>query len=130
MSRQSHFLAPLLRDRSQDPRLYVADGSRLVATVLESAFDSASRKRGLLGRTHLPDGHALVIAPCSGVHTFKMQFPIDVIYAGRDGRVIKLRPNMPPGRLSAALRAFATIEMAAGAIARAKLEVGDQLVVG
>jgi uncharacterized membrane protein (UPF0127 family) len=96
---------------------------------LESAFDSASRKRGLLGRDGLPPAHALVIAPCSGVHTFRMRFPIDVIYAARDGRVVKLRPDLRPGRISLAVSAFATIEMAAGAIARTGLRVGDRLIV-
>jgi uncharacterized membrane protein (UPF0127 family) len=96
---------------------------------LESAFDSASRKRGLLGRDGLAPAHALIIAPCNGVHTFRMRFPIGVIYARRDGRIVKLRTDLRPGRISLALAAFATIEMAAGTIARTGLRVGDQLVV-
>jgi uncharacterized protein len=72
---------------------------------------------------------ALIIAPCAAVHTFNMQFDIDVIYAARDGRIVKLRERLKPGRMSAALGAFATIEMAGGSIARSSLSVGDRLEI-
>src|SRR5687768_6653133 len=122
MSRQSHFLSPLLRASGQKLGLYSLE-NRLVAADLESAFDSKTRKRGLLGRENMGEQQALIIAPCTGVHTFRMRFPIDVIYAARDGRILKLRPNMIPGRISVALKAFATIEMAIGGIERAGLRV-------
>lgn len=130
MSRQPHFLQPLIR-KTAGPRLalYAAESTRVVASELESAFDSATRRRGLLGRSGLAAGHALIIAPCNGVHTFGMQFPIDVIYAARDGRVVKLTPNLVRNRISLAPRAFATIEMAVGSIAQAGLAVGHQLVL-
>lgn len=56
-----------------------------------------------------------------------MRFAIDVIYAGRDGRIIKIRHAMPPGRISAAFSAFATIEMAAGSAKAADIQAGDVL---
>ena len=96
---------------------------------METAFDSATRTRGLLGRTGLATGTALIIAPCQAVHTFRMQFAIDVIYAGRDGRIIKIRRSMPPGSISICVSAFATIEMAAGEAERAGLTAGDVLDV-
>jgi hypothetical protein len=77
----------------------------------------------------MPVEEALVIAPCQAVHTFRMQFDIDVIYAARDGRVVKLRERLKPGRVSGAWGAFAVIEMAAGAVARHSLEPGIQLEV-
>jgi len=99
------------------------------ASSVELAADSAARRRGLLGRASLADGAALVIAPCSGVHTFGMAFAIDVIYASRDGTVLKIRRAMPPGRLSHAAGAFAAIEMKAGAADEAGLQTGDRLVI-
>ena len=98
-----------------------------VATTVETAFDSATRTRGLLGRPSLAPGHALVIAPCSAIHTFKMQFPIDVIFAAEDGRIVKIRRNMRAGRMTGAIGAFATIEMAAGEAERHGLTAGDYL---
>jgi uncharacterized membrane protein (UPF0127 family) len=58
-----------------------------------------------------------------------MRFPIDVIYARRDGRVVKVRERLRPGRLSGAWGAFAVIELAAGVVARTGVAVGDRLVV-
>lgn len=129
MSRAPHFLSPLLNDPDRRAGLYVAGREEPVATVLEAAFDSATRNRGLLGRASLDPGHVLVIAPTSAIHTFGMRFPIDVIYCARDGRIVKVRPNVKPARISIGLGAFAVLEMAAGAIARHGLHVGTALEV-
>jgi uncharacterized membrane protein (UPF0127 family) len=94
---------------------------------LQLAGDSAQRRRGLLGRGSLGDGEGLVIAPSQGIHTFGMQFPIDVIGVARDGRVLKIRRAVPPRRLVFCLRAFAMVELAAGAAARLDVQPGDML---
>ena len=98
-----------------------------VATKILTAFDSPSRRRGLLGQSGLGDGEVLVIAPCSAVHTFRMQFPVDLIYARRDGVILKLRTAVPPNSMSGAWGAFAVIELTAGTIERTGLAVGDRL---
>jgi uncharacterized membrane protein (UPF0127 family) len=125
---RSHFLQPLLRSASPEAFELVGP-SGPVATTIECAFDAATRKRGLLGRDGLAPGAALVIAPCSAVHTFRMRFPIDVIYAAYDGRVVKVRARMGAGRMSAAWNTFAVIEMSAGSAERAGLRPGDVLRV-
>lgn len=124
-----HFLQPLLR-RSPGPLVARnARNGRILATTLEGAFDSTSRRRGLLGRDGLAPGHALVIAPTSLVHTFRMRFPIDIVFAARDGRVVKIREAVPARRIAGALGAFAVVEMAAGQARVADLRVGDRLVI-
>lgn len=124
-----HFLQPLLKGPSSGWTLHVANPDRTLATAIESAFDSAARKRGLLGRDALAPGTALIIAPSNGIHTFGMRFPIDVIFAGRDGRVVKIRPRMPRGRIAFAWGGFAVIEMAAGEAEKCGLKVGERLTV-
>jgi uncharacterized membrane protein (UPF0127 family) len=59
------------------------------------------------------------------VHTFGMRFSIDVIFAARDGRVMKIARDVSPRRLAVAWGAFAAIEMAAGEAARRDVAVGD-----
>ena len=125
----SHFLSPLLRPSHHPVHLRNLRNGRILATDLETAFESASRRRGLLGRDGLPDGAALVIAPCGAVHTFFMRFPIDVVFASRDGRVVKTRSIVPPGRLTGTLRAFAVIELPAGVIERSGTCPGDLLEI-
>jgi len=122
-----HFLAPLL---SQEPRCRLVTGDgRVVAGRLEPAFDAATRKRGLLGRTSLDADTALVIAPCNAVHTCFMRFPIDVVFVARDGRITKTAAGVRPWRLAASVRAFATIELAAGTILLHALRPSDRLIV-
>lgn len=124
-----HFLARLLEPAPRRLTLRNVRTGLALATILETAFDSTSRRRGLLGRERLPEGTALVIAPCGAVHTFFMRFAIDIVFARRDGRVVKTRSRVPPRRLAGALRAFAAIELPAGAVDRSYTQPGDFLVV-
>jgi uncharacterized protein len=125
----AHFLNPLLGDDAGGLSLWNSRTGARLARTLEPAFGSAARRRGLLGRDGLPDGAALVIAPCNAVHTFFMRFPIDIVFAARDGRVVKVRSRVRPWRLAAALGGFATIELPAGAAERGDVRQGDRLRV-
>jgi len=127
MARRPHFLAPLTQPTGGQEWLF-ADGTiEPIATRVTPAFDSASRRQGLLGRAALGDDEALAIAPCSAVHTFGMQFAIDLLFADRDGKVIKVREALRPNRISAGWGAFAVIEVASGTIARTGLKPGRRL---
>ena len=120
------FLDPLLRS-AVPSALTNSRNNRIVASALLTAFDSASRRQGLLQRDFLPDGSALIIAPCSAVHTFFMRFAIDVAFVAKDGRVLKLRRDVRPWRIAAAWRAFAVVELPVGALDRADTRTGDML---
>ena len=100
---------------------------RALATAIETAFDSETRRRGLLGRDGLPEGAGLIIAPCNGIHMFFMRFAIDVAFVSRDGRVVSVRRGLKPWRIAMALRAFATIELPVGALDASGTQRGDDL---
>jgi uncharacterized membrane protein (UPF0127 family) len=102
---------------------------QVLATFLEVAGDSASRRKGLLGRDGLDAGHAVLIAPTQGVHTFGMRFAIDIVAVDREGVVIKIRSHVPRRRIVLALKAFAIIELPSGAAHAAQLMVGDRVLV-
>ena len=88
------------------------------------------RKRGLLGRSGLAEGAALVIVPCCAIHTFGMHFAIDAVFVDAHGRVKKIVRDLPPWRMAASLSSRAVIEMAAGSLLPAGvLNVGDRLYV-
>ena len=120
------FLQPLLRQPDRAWTLVNAETGTHVAGRVTAAVDSASRNRGLLGR-HGLDDEALVIAPCNAVHTFFMKFAIDVLFVDKQGRVTRVVHGVRPWRITGALRAFATIELAAGTAARAGVVAGQQL---
>jgi uncharacterized membrane protein (UPF0127 family) len=127
----AHFLSPLLRSPESVHAVLNQRTGKLLTTALEGAFDSDTRRRGLLGRDTMPAGSGLVIAPCSAVHTCFMRFPIDVVFAARDGRVLGVRHRVLPWRIAISLRAFAVIELPGGSLVDSDTHAGDalQLVV-
>ena len=122
------FLNPLLRDGSDRYRLVNERTGVLVADRVLTAFDSASRRTGLLHHNALPAGTALIIAPSNAIHTFFMRFAIDVAFVAKDGRIVKIRNAIRPWRMAAAWRAYAAIELPAGTI-DSETRTGDRLVV-
>jgi len=129
MARAPHFLTPLLKGDAGGYALIVNGRGTALATTIEPAFDSASRRKGLLGRDGLPAGTALVIAPCNAIHMFSMRFAIDVVFAAKDGRVTKVCHDVQPWRIAASLGAFAAIELAAGEAGESGVEKGDRLML-
>ena len=123
------FLQPLLRRTAVNCTIVNSRTSLILADHLIPAFDSAARRTGLLRHGGLPEGSAMIIAPSNAIHTFFMKFPIDVAFVGRDGVVRKIREGVAPWRMSAALRAYAVIELRAGALGRANTAIGDTLVI-
>jgi uncharacterized membrane protein (UPF0127 family) len=125
----SHFLRPLLSRAGATGALVNERTGSVIATVLEAAIDSASRRRGLLGRDGLAESHGLALAPCSSVHTFFMRFPIDIVFVARDGRVLKIVERLGAWRIAGSLRAFATIELPAGTLRAVGLVAGDRVII-
>jgi uncharacterized membrane protein (UPF0127 family) len=122
-------LNPLLREPSAAFRLVNIGSGAEIATSVTGAFDSATRRRGLLGRDAMAAGEALIIAPSNAIHTFFMRFDIDVAFVRRDGRIVKLRQSMPPWRLAFAIGAFAVVETPAGAFSSAGTAAGDTVAL-
>ena len=108
---------PLLNERTQ----------RVLATTVEVASTRRSRRAGLLGRSRLDFASALVLDPCWMIHTAFMRFPIDVVFVGRDNRVVDVAHAVKPWRAAASLRARRVIELPAGTLERLGVEVGDPL---
>ncbi len=122
------FLSPLLKADAAQHELVNARTSHVIATNPVAAVDSQARRIGLLKYEQMPDGLALIIAPCNAVHTFGMRFAIDLLFVARDGTVLKTRHAVTRRRIAMAWGAFATIELAAGVLDSAT-HIGDQIVL-
>lgn len=71
----------------------------VVATNVEEARGFFARMRGLLGRRGLDRGAALILAPCSSVHSLGMRFDVEVLFLSSDGcRGRKPHPRLARGR--------------------------------
>lgn len=104
-------------------------GTELAARV-ERADSFWKRLRGLRGRTRLPEGEALWIIPCRGVHTRGMVFPIDVLFLSAERRVVAMEEAMAPGRMSAVRwRSRTVLELPPGTLRRTDTHVGDRIEI-
>ena len=99
----------------------------LVGERVEVAGSNVKRSRGLLGRKDLPRGEGMWIIPCEAIHTFFMQFPIDLIYLDKKLRVKKVRSSVKAWRISACLSAHSVLELPAGTIQYTQTQRGDLL---
>jgi uncharacterized membrane protein (UPF0127 family) len=110
-------------------KLRVTNPSRncILADRADIADNSAKRRTGLLKHTSLEPGEGLWIAPCEGVHTFAMKFPIDVLFLNRKKKILKIRPKMVRGRISFHLLAHSVLELPSGTVEKTGTKVGDQL---
>jgi hypothetical protein len=99
----------------------------VVAETVEVANTRRARRAGLLGRDRLDGSSALVLEPCWMIHTAFMRFPIDVVFVGRDDRVVGIAQAVRPWRAAASPRARRVIELPAGAVTRHGVELGDPL---
>jgi uncharacterized membrane protein (UPF0127 family) len=88
------------------------------------------RMRGLLGRATLPAGEGILLTPAPSIHTAFMRFPIDIVFADRWLKVVKISADVEPFRTATSRHARYALELPAGEAGRRGIEVGDQLAVG
>ncbi len=86
------------------------------------------RIKGLLGRKSLGDQEALVIKPCNSIHTFFMSFPIDVLFVGRNHKIVKIITGLRPFRLSPiCMSSSYVVELPFGTVSANKTAIGDRI---
>lgn len=107
-------------------RLVNKRNGALLAETVERAASLRARLRGLLGRDSI-DG-ALVIEPCTSIHTFFMKFTIDAAFLGADGRVVRAIPALKPWRATRVYpSARMVVELPAGTLEKTGTCEGDLL---
>jgi len=103
---------------------------RMLADNAQRAESFWSRLKGLLGRSGLEPGEALVFKPCTSIHMIGMRFPIDVIHLDRAGEVVRVVPNLKPNRLGPYVwRSRTVIELPAGVAEATETREGDMLSI-
>jgi uncharacterized protein len=100
----------------------------VVGHRIRVAETGLTRIVGLLGERELQPGDGLLIVPSQGVHTLGMQFPIDIAVLDHDWRVIAIRRDMRPFRMTRVFwKAAAVLELPAGMLESTSTLVGDSL---
>ena len=88
------------------------------------------RIKGLLGRKFLEDKEALIIKPCNSIHTFFMNFPIDVLFVDKKNKIIKIITGLKPFRLSPIyILSSYVVEFPVGVVSANTAVVGDAISI-
>ena len=112
------------------------DGREVLATTVEVADSALSQARGLMFRSSIPDGYALVMEVGGGlllfggpsrqlVHMLFVRFSIDAVWLV--GNEVTRVERMHPWRSVAMAKADRILELPAGAAA--DVEAGDTVLV-
>jgi len=89
-----------------------------------------ARLRGLLGTRELPRRHGLLIRPCKQVHSFFMQYALDLVFVDRAGRVLRTVADFRPSRVSPYVWSAASVlELPAGTLVETPAEPGDVVAI-
>jgi len=110
-----------------DGEVAVSGGPVLIPQVRKTS-NVIDRARGLLGRSRLRIGEALLIEPCASVHTMGMTYSLDLAFMDDTGLVLKVAENVRPLRCAGARGARSVLEMPAGGLEDAGIERGMRLV--
>ena len=114
--------------RSRDIEIINLTKNVVVGTRIRVADNAIARFVGLLGSQSLEPGCGLLIEPSSGIHTFGMRFPIDVVSLDAHMRVHGTWEKLGPFRFAAIhWRTRRVLELPVGTIGTSRIEVSDQL---
>lgn len=105
-------------------------GEQCVVPTVWHAANPWTRLRGLLGRKPLVPAavEGLLIEPCASVHTFWMDYPLDLIFLDRNNLVLDIFENVAPWSTRAARGARKTLELVAGGVAVFEPRIGEELI--
>ena len=104
----------------------------IICQKMVVAENTLTRMKGLMFSDEIPDkGDGFLIKRCNSIHTFFMNYPLDVIFLDKNLKVVKIIENLQPWKLTLFyLRATQTLELRGnhlkGHLSR-PLQTGEQL---
>ena len=103
---------------------------RVIVARLETARSLWKQTIGLLGRKQLSADAGMWLEPCNSIHTFGMQFTIDVLFLDASGALLRAVPRVRPWRVCRPVRrARVVVEIPEGAIAARNIQVGNRYLI-
>jgi uncharacterized protein len=103
----------------------VRENGTVLCSRCAIADSPQTRLKGLLGRSELALDEGMLMG-ASAIHTCFMRFPIDVVFLDRDFVVTSTRESVKPWRVVHDRAARSVVELAAGGVAHAGIELGEQ----
>ncbi|WP_428897944.1 DUF192 domain-containing protein [Parelusimicrobium proximum] len=99
----------------------------MLATTVETAASFSSRLLGLMGRKSMKHDSAMLLRPCNSIHTCFMRFDIDVVFLDKDNKVVYLREEMKPWRMTPLIISAKSVLELPGGTLKSRVALGDEL---
>ncbi|HET7626845.1 MAG TPA: DUF192 domain-containing protein [Bacillales bacterium] len=107
-------------------KLLNVDNGETIAENVNQARKFVERLKGLMFTKQFPPGEALLIKPCRSIHTFFMNYSIDVLYLDSNNRVGAVAEHLRPGKLAKGSKeTLAVVELPPGTISATETKVGQ-----
>ena len=103
--------------------------NELILDKVHLANSFLRRFKGLIGKRGLVPGEALLIRPCSSVHSFHMKFLFDVAFIDENNKVIYIIHSMKPWKCSPVIKKSKYVIETAGDYLNIKLKVDDEVEI-
>lgn len=100
--------------------------NKVVSENLIIADTFFKRLKGLMFTKELPEKNALLIVPCNEMHTFNMNYSIDVLYLNAENKVIEIVENMKHGKIGKRVKAaVSVVELPRGKVKKLEIKIGQ-----
>ena len=73
---------------------------KVIASNVQMARTFFERLKGLMFKEFMAESEGMIITPCNSIHTFFMNFPIDVVFLDKEYRVVKVYRSLKPWRVT------------------------------
>jgi len=111
-------------------RIVNLENNAILANKARVADTPFSRLIGLLNRSSLKEGEALVLKPSCSIHSLFMRFTIDVIFLDKTSKVIGALSSFKPFRFSPIyVKSKLAIELPENTIKLTKTKIGDTIEI-
>lgn len=111
-------------------KLVKSNNNEVICDNLLIADSFFRRFKGLMFTKNLPYYQGLYIKPCNSIHTFFMNYSIDVLYVDKNHKILAINEEFEPGRIGPYVKgAKAVIELPAGKVKERELNVGQALLI-
>lgn len=111
-------------------KLINLSNEQIIAEHLEEAYSFIRRLKGLMFTSKLDSGAGLHIKPCQSIHTFFMNYAIDVLYVNNKNIVVAIDEAFEPSKVGKLFAdAASVIELPVGTVKETGTEVGHTIQI-
>lgn len=102
----------------------------IISENLQLADTFFKRLKGLMFTKGFLEKNALKLSPCNQIHTFFMNYCIDILYLDHRDSIIFIEENLKPYKIGKRVKnALSVIELPNGTVKKSNIKIGDVVTI-